>query len=413
MRNRFALLIVLGLAACSSQRQATEVPFTPDPNQPVVNPTWYRDVLPIARANCQSCHRPDGIAPFSMLEYDTLKDFIDLMSEKVNERKMPPWMPSKECGEYEGERRLTEDQIATITRWAQAGGPAGNPADAPPGGDAQVPHLPSVDLTIDPGLDYTPKGNHDDPDNLDDYHCFVMDPKLTTDEDVVAYEITPGTTREVHHVILFAAEKADTDAADAAEAGPGWTCFGGPGVPATNGLGGWVPGMPPTRYPETTGIQLKAGQQIVMQIHYNQLNVAAAPDRTKIALKFADTPVQKRALSLPVFDGSFAIPPGGQPYTATNTFNAPGSGYVWGVTPHMHQMGRHIRVEAGGKCLVDVPDWDFSWQQTYFFKGAPRFVAGSEKITISCTWENNTNKVVTWGEGTSDEMCIAFLYSTL
>jgi hypothetical protein len=37
------------------------------------SPTFYRDVLPILQKNCQSCHRPGQIAPFSLLTYESAR----------------------------------------------------------------------------------------------------------------------------------------------------------------------------------------------------------------------------------------------------------------------------------------------------------------------------------------------------
>ena len=45
---------------------------------------------------------------------------------------------------------------------------------------------------------YTP-----DSSNNDDYHCFLLDPKLTTDTFVTATNVLPDQKSIVHHVILF------------------------------------------------------------------------------------------------------------------------------------------------------------------------------------------------------------------
>ena len=78
----------------------------------------------------------------------------------------------------------------------------------------------------------------------------------------------------------------------------------------------------------------------------------------------------------------------------------------------MHQKGKRIAVMGPTKCMVDIPQWDFQWQQQYFF-AQPMVVKKGERATLSCTWDNPTTKYVTWGESTSDEMCLAFLYATL
>ena len=88
---------------------------------------------------------------------------------------------------------------------------------------------------------------------------------------------------------------------------------------------------------------------------------------------------------------------------------------VWGVFPHMHKLGTSLRAEfdhAGQpQCLTDVPRWDFNWQQGYFYEGGPKIVGGGDMLRISCTYNTmSMGEPVTWGEGTDDEMCLAFMY---
>ncbi|MBM4380305.1 MAG: hypothetical protein FJ086_13575, partial [Deltaproteobacteria bacterium] len=103
-------------------------------------------------------------------------------------------------------------------------------------------------------------------------------------------------------------------------------------------------------------------------------------------------------------------------YTASSTDDNPLGLplYVWGVFPHMHQMGKSISVydEADSQCIVDIPKWDFHWQQGYMFK-QPIVVSPTERVRLRCTWDNPTDREVRWGENTGDEMCLAFLYLTL
>lgn len=76
-------------------------------------------------------------------------------------------------------------------------------------------------------------------------------------------------------------------------------------------------------------------------------------------------------------------------------------------------LGRKIRVETtGGQCLVEIPSWDFHWQQFYFFK-TPISIPAGQARRMTCTWDNPTSRTVTWGEGTSDELCLNNVYVTL
>ena len=98
---------------------------------------------------------------------------------------------------------------------------------------------------------------------------------------------------------------------------------------------------------------------------------------------------------------------------STGPIPTAGGKAIWTVTPHMHEMGKQIRVgiDRAGQdhCLVDVPDWDFNWQQFYMFQ-EPFLLQDNDAANVRCTWDNPTDEFVRWGSSTSDEMCIAYAY---
>ena len=319
---------------------------------------------------------------------------------------MPPWKPAEGCQALEASRRLSDADLATIVAWATGGTPEGDPSKAvsfsPPDGG-----LPWVDLTLAPDQPYAPKASLSD-----DYHCFLLDPGLTQNQYLVGVDVQPEQRPLVHHVLLFATTALDAIAADTADPDPGWTCFGGPGTSGTPRLlGGWVPGTQATRFPEDTGILLRAGEVVVMQVHYNLAAGPSAPDTTRVKMQLARGPVAKPAAILPLANLGFSIPAGATGYTSTIQVAAPASGVLWGVIPHMHTKGRRVTVKAGNTCLVDIPAWDFHWQQSYFFTTPLPLTVGTQ-LSLSCTWDNPTASAVTWGEKTTDEMCLNYVYAT-
>ena len=108
----------------------------------------------------------------------------------------------------------------------------------------------------------------------------------------------------------------------------------------------------------------------------------------------------------------FSIPPNAVGYSSTFGGTSPVAVTIWGVLPHMHVKGRKIQVAVGNGCLVDIPAWDFRWQQAYFFQ-TPLPITTGTALALTCTWDNPTASAVTWGESTSDEMCLSYLYLTL
>ena len=88
-------------------------------------PTWSRDVAPIIQRSCQQCHRSDGIGPMPLLTYEQTVPFAPLIRYRVEQRIMPPWHLDKTVGiqDYENDISLSDDEIATIVQWADAGAP--------------------------------------------------------------------------------------------------------------------------------------------------------------------------------------------------------------------------------------------------------------------------------------------------
>ena len=86
-------------------------------------PTFNKDIAPILYQNCAACHRPGEVAPFSLLTYADASKRAKLISTVTQRRFMPPWKPEPGYGKFMDERRLTDEQIAIIKEWADAGAP--------------------------------------------------------------------------------------------------------------------------------------------------------------------------------------------------------------------------------------------------------------------------------------------------
>ena len=96
--------------------------------------TFTKDVAPILQRSCQSCHRPDNIAPMPLLTYEQARPWAKSIKEKVLLRIMPPWYIDPNVGirKFKNDGGLSDQEIATIVKWVDAGAPRGNPADLPP-----------------------------------------------------------------------------------------------------------------------------------------------------------------------------------------------------------------------------------------------------------------------------------------
>ena len=380
-------------------------------------PTWYGDVAHVVYDECVSCHQPGGIAPFSLLDYETASAVGSLMAAATAARTMPPMPVSNagDCNEFANARWLEEHEIALFAEWVAGGMLEGDPSEGP-AVPADPPALGSVDAVLDMGEEYTPDPSYDD-----QLRCFVVDPGIAADVFMTGWNVLPGDPQVVHHLIVYApktdAAAAQAEELDAAQEGMGYDCFGGPGVPS-DPLVLWAPGGGPTHLPGGTGLPVTAGRKLVMQLHYN-LMAGPRPDRTRVELELAEA-VERPAFFSSVADHGLELPPRESYVESSNQVPVPGgadtSVTVYGVLPHMHEMGRTLRVDlmdgADEQCMVNVDRWDFGWQNAWWY-AEPIEVRGGDMLRITCGYDTLEQSDVTrWGEGTSDEMCLNYFYVT-
>jgi hypothetical protein len=384
-------------------------------------PTFSEDVAPILARECASCHAEGGIAPFALATFEDAFEHAEEIRASVESREMPPWHinNSGSCQKFPDARELSQAEIDTISAWVDAGALAGD-LDAKLPEPEPLERLERVDATIDMGVDYLP-----DAALTDDYRCFIVDPGIAADAFLTGYEVLAGEPKVVHHMVLFTITspegEAEADARDAADPGPGYTCFGGSEVADSNFVTAWAPGVLVQRFPQGTGLKLTGGRRLIMQIHYNTL-AGLLPDRTRINLELEDS-VNFEGFNFLIGDFDMILPPGEESATTAGSFFIspdilPISVRVHAVFPHMHTLGRTLNVDvnkANGDdlCLADIPNWDFHWQQFYLYEEAAR-VGPGDTVNIGCSYDTTSRtEPVTFGERTQDEMCLAFLYITL
>jgi hypothetical protein len=328
-------------------------------------------------------------------------------------------------------------------------------------------------VTVRMPRDYTPSA----PTGVgtDDYRCFLLDPKVTSDQMITGFNVLPGNPDVVHHVILFRVPAdlvEEAEQHDASTPGQGWTCFGNSGL-RSNGLeiddapwlGAWAPGGSEQVYGKGFGEELGEGSRVIMQVHYNLL-AGNEPDRSAAELRLApasddiqalqtkllpapvelpcrpehgDGPLCSRAAALADVKKRFGEGPGstadllhllcgpGEPGPVQScTRPVTQAETVRGVAGHMHLLGKSIKIEvnpgrADARTLLDVPVWDFDNQGSRPI--TPARLDTGDTIRVTCrhsqelrdrlpAFEGQPDKWVVWGEGTTDEMCLGILLVT-
>ncbi|HYC60519.1 MAG TPA: ascorbate-dependent monooxygenase [Thermoanaerobaculia bacterium] len=417
MRARILLLLFLAAFPALAAKQRS-VRFTPA----VTAPTFSNEVVRIFQQHCQSCHHEGDIAPFSLMTYAEAKPYATLIKFMTQSRQMPPWKPSDGCGDFVEARKLTTAEIDTIAKWVNAGAPEGNPAQLPTPRDFSAGWiLGEPDLVLASPEPYTPA------EGKDTYRCFTMPANTIAEKFVRAIDVHPGNRETVHHVISFIDTTGASLLLDEADPGPGYTCFGDAGFNATGTLGGWAPGSRPLELPDKVGFSLPAASRVVLQVHYHPHHGAPGPDQTSIGIYFAEEEPEKLMYVIPLINDTFTIPPHDANYRVeAGVPFIPFPIKIWFIAPHMHLLGRKMNVvlqppNGAAQCLIDIQDWDFNWQGSYRFQEPVQVPTGS-KVSLTAFYDNSSSnprnpndppKAVSWGEQTTDEMCIAFLGITL
>jgi mono/diheme cytochrome c family protein len=390
--------------------------------------TYAREVSRILESRCASCHRPGDIGPMSLLTYDDAVAYSPDIERVVKDGIMPPWKPSDSHGVFKGAFALKPEEKADLLSWVAAGTPFGNEADLPE--KREQPSgwlLGEPDLVVRMPQPYTPARGKDV------YRCFVLPTGLDADKFVSAIDIDPGNRRIVHHVIVYLDSSGEAEKLDARDEEPGYDCYGGPGFDIggsniqsllLNGytLGGWAPGARADRLPQGIGMKLGKAARIVLQVHY-YTGGRTGEDQTAVGLYFNQERVEKQLYYIPVVNTRLNIPAGNANYTVSAEFPVfPGLEMrVINAFPHMHMIGKRIELErqASGvrTRMMLIDQWDFNWQGAYTYVEPIRMPAFSQ-VNLRCTYDNSANnprnpnnplKNVRWGEGTEDEMCLAFL----
>jgi hypothetical protein len=379
--------------------------------------TYHEDVVPVLQKRCQACHRPGEAAPFSMLTYRDTRPWASAMKRAVVSRQMPPWHADPAVGHFKNDRRLTQEEIDTISRWADNGAPEGDAQKAP----AALAFLDGWNIGQPDKILEMPEAFSVPAKGTIDYQWIVLPTGLEKDTWLEGVEVRPGDRSVVHHVIAFYRRP-----------GSNWLVDAKPGIPTPKGsgdseagmsdgaIGGYVPGFPAARLAPGRAILLPAGSDIVLQVHYNATGKATT-DRTKVGMVFARTDVTERSFQIGLANPGFVIPPGAANHPVDAEITVDSDVRVIGFTPHMHLRGKSFEFRAvlpdgTREVLVRVPKYDFNWQLTYDLAEERVFPKGT-KFEATAIFDNSANNKfnpdpnasVRFGDQTWDEMMVGFI----
>jgi len=381
-------------------------------------PTFSKDVLPILQKHCQECHRPEQIAPMSLLNYAQVRPWAKAMRKSVADRTMPPYSVNAPLGHFKDDLRLTEDEVNTVTRWVDAGAPEGNPADAPPPLDwaSKEWWMGKPDMVLE-FPEFTSKPNGKDEELL-----LFSDHVFPQNTWVQAFEFKSSDYTVVHHAglnsaddKLFVPEDLILDSDD-----PHLDKFGGSsngGLPlfVQTRLYTWLPGQHLEERPKGEGVRIPKGNRIVIQTHIAP-TTEAKPIKISLGIRFVNGPLLLNG-GIRVSDMKFLkVPPAAPSYVERERRKFGSDATVTAFAVHMHLRGKSSQIifhypDGRSETVLDVPRFDFNWQRIYYLAKPMQVPKGTE-IEYIAEWDNSPENPlnpdptaeVIWGGRTTDEM---------
>jgi peroxiredoxin len=377
-------------------------------NSPV---TYTNQIARLIQKRCLECHREGQIAPFAMTSYEEVAGWGDMIAEVVRERRMPPWHANPAFGRFSNENRLSDDEQALIQTWVKNGCPEGDPADLP----APRTFHESWFMARPPDrvVFMTEEPVAVKAEGVEPYRNYAADPGFTEDTWVKLAECMPGNRAVVHHNVVFIKPPGSPD-----------DKFGGDDG-TTRGLAflaGFAPGTRPLVSPPGWAIRIPAGSKLVFQMHYTPIGIPQT-DRSSVGLALVDRKdVTHQMITTNVQYHALAIPPGEANYKVEADKPFRFDATLLSMYPHMHMRGKSFRYELltpgpepTREVLLDVPQYDFNWQNSYIL-AEPRAIRAGTVLHCMAVFDNSgenlanpdPTKTVRWGPQTWEEMMIGW-----
>ena len=380
-------------------------------------PTFYKDVLPVLQRNCQGCHRPGEAAPMSFLTYESTRPWAKAIKGAVATKKMPPWFADPSHGKFANDRTLSTTEINTLVAWADNGAKEGNPKDGPQAiafAEGWAIGKPDVVFEIPTPVSVPTSGTIE-------YQYVRMPSGFTEDKYIQFAEARPTDREHCHHIIAFIREPDSRWMKDS----PVGVAFipekkkGGDGGGGGDFLAGYAPGTIPYSLKPGQVKLVKAGSDIVFQLHYTA-NGKIGEDKSRVGVIFAKDKPTERIVTLASSNGKFAIPPGDGNYRVESKITLQEDSTMTMMLPHMHLRGKSFEYRVttpDGKTetILSVPHYSFSWQLSYYLE-KPLFMPKGTIVECTAYFDNSANnpanpdptKEIKFGEQSWDEMMIGF-----
>ncbi|MDA0896394.1 MAG: cytochrome c [Proteobacteria bacterium] len=379
------------------------------------NITFTRDIMPILQENCQTCHRTQGIAPMSLMTYEEVRPWAPLIQYKVVNREMPPWHIDRNIGiqQFKNDRALSDEEVATISAWVNAGAPQGNLADLPERRqftDATEWTIGTPDLVV--AWEYTVPAVG--PDLFGELYTRDLFGKMQNNRYIKAIEtrtVDDASRRVLHHALSYASSTSDRSTPEEDQF-----------------LVEYASGKSAELYPDNSGVLLQPDTEIRLSYHLHPVGVETnAKVELGIVLYPEGVVPEYRRWSKQLAQRQSLIDiPGGEVVRTDGYVYFHTNATITAFQPHMHGLGSYQCLEliypSGGATaqteMISCAHWDYNWHTIYNYEDdvAPLVPAGTVAHVISYFDNTETNPgnpdARNWtGDGgrTIDEMSFSWL----
>ncbi len=357
--------------------------------------TYHKDIVPLLQENCQSCHRDGepGAELFAAFDsYETVAAMTGVMLSRIENRLMPPWHattdPHNGLGGFQGDVRLTDDQIDLFRAWVELDCPAGDVQDAPP-----EPNWPAANAWQIGEPDFVfqmPEPYVVPKERLDEYQYYRVEANFPEDRYIQAIEMRPGNKSVVHHMGAIVG-RSTTESLTANQTL--LKLYGLTGDKIKK-IGDYIPGDPfnARKYPTGYALKLPAHHDLFFEMHYTPTGKEEKPDLSKLGLRWADQKPQ-HVIETKVFNRKdIRLRPHVQHYEKTSFYQFSTDVLIHALAPHMHYRGKDFtlyKVENLGTpdeqrtLILKIAAYDFNWQRTYEFVHPLRLKAGDALVSIT------------------------------
>jgi peroxiredoxin len=357
--------------------------------------TYSQQVAPILQRHCLECHRPGQVGPFTLASYADVISHADTIREVINNKRMPPWHADPRYGHFANDRSLSADELQTLNSWLDGNRAEGDSRQAPP------PPKFTAEWTIHPDIVVSMSKPFSIPaTGIVEYQDFVIDPGFQQDIWAQGVEVLPGNRSVVHHVNVYIQPPR----------------AGGVGDEEMHDelLAIFVPGNTATNYPAGLAKRIPAGWKLKLNVHYVTIG-SPQTDLSRVGFQLARN-VSKQVATHMMLNEDFAIPPFSPDTTIEQEWKVDHDLQLIAMQTHMHLRGRSMRFEASypngqTEILLNVPRYDFMWQQRYVLSDFKSIPAGTVLRCVghfdnSTANPNNPNPAATVHPGklTTDEM---------